>query len=85
LGLPGCSVQLFDSHGGLGPSRRQQHQVLIELWQSSVPELPLSASQVLSAIAVLLLVFVSGGVIYLSIIEWSDRRRRNALEIKRRK
>ena len=51
----------------------------------SVPELTLSASQVLSAIAVLLLVFVSGGVIYLSIIEWSDRRRRNALEVKRRK
>ena len=50
-----------------------------------MPELNLSASQVLSAIAVLLQVFVSGGVIYLSIIEWSDRRRRNALETKRRK
>ncbi|MDA0717385.1 MAG: hypothetical protein O2839_04075 [Cyanobacteria bacterium] len=50
-----------------------------------MPELPFSASQVLSAIAVLLLMFVSGGVIYLSTIEWSDRRRRDALETKRRK
>ena len=41
-----------------------------------MPELPISASQVLSAIAVLLLVFVSGGVAYLSTIEWRDRRRR---------
>lgn len=50
-----------------------------------MPELNLSASQLLSAVAVLLLAFVSGGVIYLSIIEWSDRRRRDALKTKRRK
>jgi len=49
-----------------------------------VPELPISLSQLLSAIAVLLLMFVSGGVIYLSTIEWRDRRRRKALEAKRR-
>lgn len=49
-----------------------------------MPELPISLSQLLSAIAVLLLVFVSGGVIYLSTIEWRDRRRRKALEAKRR-
>lgn len=49
-----------------------------------MPELPISLPQLLSAIAVLLLVFVSGGVIYLSTIEWRDRRRRKALEAKRR-
>jgi hypothetical protein len=49
-----------------------------------VPELSISLPQLLSAIAALLLVFVSGGVIYLSIIEWRDRRRRKALEAKRR-
>lgn len=47
-------------------------------------ELPVSLSQLLSAVAVALLVFVSGGVIYLSAIEWRDRRRRKALEAKRR-
>jgi hypothetical protein len=31
-----------------------------------------------------LLVFVSGGVIYLSIIEWRDRRRRQAAPLSRR-
>jgi hypothetical protein len=33
---------------------------------------------VLAAVAVLLLLFVSGGVLYLSTIEWRDRRRRQA-------
>jgi hypothetical protein len=31
----------------------------------------------LAGLAAVLLVFVSGGVIYLSSIEWRDRRRRN--------
>ena len=43
-------------------------------------ELSISSAQLLSAVAVLLLVFVSGGVIYLSTIEWRDRRRRKAQE-----
>ncbi|MCT0227471.1 hypothetical protein KQ300_04600 [Synechococcus sp. CS-1331] len=47
-----------------------------------MPELPIP-SQLLSAIAVLLLLFVSGGVIYLSTVEWRDRRRRRALQAKR--
>jgi hypothetical protein len=46
--------------------------------------LPLSVPTVLAAIASLLLLFVSGGVIYLSIVEWSDRRRRKALESRSR-
>ena len=37
-------------------------------------------SQVLSIVAVVLLVFVTGSVVYLSTIEWRDRRRRKALE-----
>jgi hypothetical protein len=46
-----------------------------------VNELPVTASlfsgtQALAVLAALLLVFVSGGVIYLSTVEWRDRRRR---------
>jgi uncharacterized protein (DUF2062 family) len=37
----------------------------------------LTGSQVLAAVAALLLLFVSGGVIYLSTVEWRDRRRRS--------
>ena len=44
----------------------------------------MTASQLLSGVAALLLVFVSGGVLYLSTIEWRVRRRRKALEAKRR-
>jgi len=44
----------------------------------------MTASQLLSGVAALLLVFVSGGVLYLSTIEWRDRRRRKALEANRR-
>ena len=36
----------------------------------------LTLNNVLAIVAALLLVFVSGGVIYLSTIEWRDRRRR---------
>lgn len=39
-------------------------------------DVALSGSQLLSGVAVFLLVFVSGGVIYLSAAEWRDRRRR---------
>ena len=47
-------------------------------------EFPLSASGALAAVAVLLLIFVSGGVLYLSTVEWRDRRRRQASTGKRR-
>ena len=39
-------------------------------------DLALSGNNVLAIVAASLLVFVSGGVIYLSTIEWRDRRRR---------
>jgi hypothetical protein len=84
LGFFGSPVQLLDRHGGLGASWRQQHQVLSAARPISVPELSMTASQLLSGVAALLLVFVSGGVLYLSTIEWRDRRRRKALEAKRR-
>ena len=42
----------------------------------ATPDLALTGSQLLSGVAALLLVFVSGGVIYLSAVEWRDRRRR---------
>jgi hypothetical protein len=40
----------------------------------------ITANQVLGGIAALLLLFVSGGVIYLSAVEWQDRRRRARAE-----
>ena len=36
----------------------------------------ITANQLLGGLAAVLLVFVSGGVIYLSTVEWRDRRRR---------
>ena len=39
----------------------------------------LTLNNVLAILAALLLVFVSGGVIYLSTVEWRDRRRRQQL------
>jgi len=47
-------------------------------------EFSFSAYGALAAVAVLLLIFVSGGVLYLSTIEWRDRRRRQASTGKRR-
>jgi hypothetical protein len=43
-----------------------------------LPDLPFSSTQFLAGVASALLLFVSGGVIYLSTVEWRDRRRRNA-------
>jgi hypothetical protein len=42
----------------------------------SITESVLSANSVLAVIAAALLVFVSIGVLYLSSVEWRDRRRR---------
>ncbi len=50
----------------------------------SISELSLSSGTVLAAIASLLLLFVSAGVIYLSAMEWRDRWRRKALESRSR-
>ena len=36
----------------------------------------LTFNSVLAAVAALLLIFVSGGVVYLSAMEWKDKRRR---------
>lgn len=44
----------------------------------------LTLSNVLAITAVALLVFVSGGVLYLSTVEWRDRRRRSKPEPARR-
>ncbi len=39
-------------------------------------DFPLTSANLLALVAAVLLVFVSGGVIYLSAVEWRDRRRR---------
>ncbi|MFM7394198.1 MAG: hypothetical protein ACKO22_07525 [Cyanobium sp.] len=44
----------------------------------------LDANTVLAGLATVLLAFVSGGVLYLSTVEWRDRRRRKAQESPRR-
>jgi uncharacterized protein HemY len=41
-------------------------------------EFSFSATSALAIVAVVLLLFVSGGVLYLSTVEWRDRRRRQA-------
>jgi len=46
----------------------------------ATPDLALTGPQLLSGVAAVLLVFVSGGVIYLSAAEWRDRRRRARAE-----
>jgi uncharacterized membrane protein len=43
-------------------------------------ELAITSSMVLAWVATGLLVFVSAGVIYLSVVDWRDRRRRRADE-----
>ncbi|CAK6699001.1 hypothetical protein VB734_03740 [Synechococcus sp. BA-124 BA4] len=40
-----------------------------------MPDFPLSSTNALALTASVLLVFVTGGVIYLSAVEWRDRRR----------
>ncbi|MCT0199443.1 hypothetical protein KQ313_07105 [Synechococcus sp. CS-1325] len=49
-----------------------------------MPETLISGTSVLAVVASALLVFVSGGVVYLSAIEWRDRRRRAKPAPKRR-
>lgn len=39
---------------------------------------PFTLGHALAVVATALLVFVSGGVIYLSTVEWRDRRRRGS-------
>jgi hypothetical protein len=39
-----------------------------------------TANQLLGGLAAALLLFVSGGVVYLSTVEWRDRRRRARAE-----
>jgi hypothetical protein len=50
----------------------------------SATEFALSANTVLSVVAVSLLVFVSLGVVYLSSVEWRDKRRRQAKQARGR-
>ncbi|MCP9828958.1 MULTISPECIES: hypothetical protein [unclassified Synechococcus] len=41
-----------------------------------MPETAFTLTNALAVVASVLLVFVSGGVVYLSTVEWRDRRRR---------
>ncbi|MFQ6539859.1 MULTISPECIES: hypothetical protein [Aphanothece] len=45
-----------------------------------MPDLPFSSTQLLAGVASVLLLFVSAGVVYLSVVDWRDRRRRRAAE-----
>jgi hypothetical protein len=47
---------------------------------ASVSDLAFPTTTLLAALASALLLFVSVGVIYLSTVEWRDRRRRKAQE-----
>ena len=46
-------------------------------------QLDLTLNSALAGVAALLLVFVSGGVVYLSAMEWKDKRRRAAVSTPR--
>ena len=71
-GVIGRHVQFLHRHGGLGTQRRRHPELLIESVLQDAPLL----SQTLAVTAAVLLVFVSIAVIYLSTVEWRDRRRR---------
>ncbi len=55
----------------------------LSLTDLSFTDLPLNA--LLASVAALLLLFVRGGVVYLSAVEWRDRRRRTAAAVPPRK
>ena len=55
----------------------------LTLTDFSLTDLPLNA--LLASVAALLLLFVSAGVVYLSAVEWRDRRRRTAPAVSPRK
>jgi hypothetical protein len=50
----------------------------------SATEFALSTSTLLAVVAASLLVFVSLGVVYLSSVEWRDKRRRQAQQARKR-
>jgi len=45
---------------------------------ASISEFVPSSSTLLAAVASALLLFVTGGVVYLSAVDWRDRRRRDS-------
>lgn len=55
----------------------------LTLTDFSLTDLPLNA--LLASVAALLLLFVSAGVVYLSAVEWRDRRRRTSPAVSPRK
>jgi hypothetical protein len=80
-------IYVFNLAGGLGAQRfltgfsrvlRQDSQIFAMTLDSfSLFPLGLSPLNVLAVLAVLLLVGVTGGVIYLTAVEWRDRRRQD--------
>ena len=59
----------------ISPEQIQPGDVVPAVTQAALP-FGLELNNLLAILAAALLVFVSGGVIYLSTVEWRDRRRR---------
>ncbi len=51
---------------------------------ASISELIPSTSTLLAGVASALLLFVTGGVVYLSAVDWRDKRRRDSVVSNRR-
>jgi len=77
LGYPFSCFHLFPVDGGLGPQWPLGHNhgsVLCLITMEST--LQVQAFSVLAMLALALMVIVTGGVIYLTAVDWRDRRRR---------
>jgi hypothetical protein len=82
-------VYIFDRNGGLGPSWHVRHPLFLfrPIVLSSVEErVEVTPVSILSAAVLGMLVIVTGGVVYLTLAEWRDRRRleREKRETRRR-
>ncbi len=71
LGNVTGSLYLFPVNGGLGPQRS-----LGSLPLTMDTFFPSQAFSLLALLALVLMVVVTGGVVYLTAAEWRDRRRR---------
>ena len=77
LGYPTGCLHLFPVDGGLGPqwlvSQGDGSAMYLIVMESTFPAQTFS---VLAGLALVLMVVVTGGVIYLTAADWRDRRRR---------
>lgn len=86
MGFGSHPLYVLDCHGGLGPSRHVIGERL-SLYQQMNWTVDYPILNILALVALGMLVIVSGGIAYLTTIEWRDRRRvdREKREAKRKR